>query len=66
MARILGLTAKAFVFDIVFTIVEIVTMVFWLLYALQPTKHILAIVILSVGLLVEHTVSMLAAKYNTF
>ena len=64
--RILGLTKRAFLFDIVFTIVEIVTMVLWLKYALAPGSHSVAIVILSVGLLLEHTISLLAGKFNTF
>jgi len=64
--RILGLTSKAFVFDVLFTIVEIVTMVLWLFYA-QHTRHpVIAVVILSVGLLVEHTLSLLAGRVNTF
>jgi len=40
---------------IVFTIVEIVTMVYWL--KLAPGKPLLAIAVLSVGLLVEHFIS---------
>jgi len=40
---------------IVFTIVEIVTMVYWL--KLAPGKPWLAIAILSVGLVVEHFIS---------
>lgn len=64
--RILGLTKTAFLFGVLFTVIEIITMVLWLALALQPTKHVVAIVILSVGLLVEHTVSLLAGKFNTF
>jgi hypothetical protein len=63
--RILGLRAKAFGFDIVFTIVEIVTMAVWLQLVLKG--HIIAgTTVLVAGLFIEHTLSLLAGKFNTF
>jgi hypothetical protein len=70
MSRILGLTGKAFLFLIVFTVVEVVTLVYWLVLAGIPltvtTQHILAVVVLVVGLFIEHYLSLRAGKYNTF
>jgi hypothetical protein len=70
MSRILGLTGKAFLFLILFTVVEVVTLVYWLVLAGVPltvtTPHILAVVVLIVGLFIEHYLSLRAGKYNTF
>jgi hypothetical protein len=63
--RILGLRPNAFAFDIVFTIVEVVTMAGWLQLVLKG--HVIAgTIVLAVGLFIEHTLSLLAGKFNTF
>jgi hypothetical protein len=48
---------------VVFTIVEIVTLVFWLIYALDARHHLLAVIVLGIGLLIEHTISVIAGKH---
>jgi cobalamin biosynthesis protein CobD/CbiB len=44
---------------LLFTIVEILTLVYWLVFALRPgtTNHVVAVVILAIGLTIEHFLS---------
>jgi len=49
------LSKVAVVLVIVFTVVEILTMVVWLKFA--PDRPILAVVVLSLGLTIEHFIS---------
>lgn len=58
----LGISPLSIILLVVFTAVEIVTLAFWLIYALEPGRHTLALVVLGIGLLVEHTLSVIAGK----
>ena len=56
-----GITNKALGRGIVFTIVEVVTLAVWLIVALQG-KLVLSIIILIVGLLIEHILAIGTTK----
>ena len=69
MIKLLGVTlsAKAVTLVILFTAVEIVTLVVWLILAatpqalaVSPGRALAAIIVLAVGLLIEHFLSAVA------
>lgn len=55
--RIIGIT--------IFTIVEVLTMVFWLKFALEG-RAVLAVVVLAVGLELEHFLSVTVSQKRLF
>jgi hypothetical protein len=71
MLKLLGVTLslRAIIFILVFTVVEIIGLVLWLIFAatpaalaVSPGRAIFAIIVLAVFLLVEHTLSTIAGK----
>lgn len=57
---------KTLLGTIIFTVIEIITMVFWLKFALDG-RMVLSVVVLSVGLFLEHYVSVnVGAGRNAF
>lgn len=63
---ILGLTKKAFLLVVLFTIVEIVTLTVWVVLFKLPLQHqLISGIVLSVGLFAEHYISAFVGKANT-
>lgn len=63
---ILGLQKKAFGLVVLFTVIEIITLVVWLILALKSGvgNQVGAVVVLAVGLFLEHYISVFAGKAN--
>ncbi len=63
---ILGLTKKSFLLVVLFTVVEVITLTGWIKLFEIPVKHaVVSGIVLTVGLLVEHYLSIFAGKANT-
>lgn len=61
-----GFSKKSFKLVLLFTIVETITLVLWLVFALKPGAffQIIAVVVLFVGLLAEHILATNAGQHS--